>query len=351
VAETQNDESRNNEGLDDLPPATAPVVGLAPLPTQPLISEEQSARYMRWVQGELNRIDRSKARPAFLWHYTTGQGAIDIITSGTLWTTQVSCLNDSTEFTHASVVLRQAMVNLINDPAAPDDKRDLYRRRLEISQAQTLPTAPNYPFFVACFSEDGDDLSQWRAYGGGEGGVALGFHPSNLLQWGPENRMLLPVQYERNVQDEQARRVLDAVYDYFVQDVASRHQGERAECENQFFLAWGVWLNYLAPIFKNDAFRGEKEWRIVKQVQLNDLNNLRQLKFRQRQSMISRHFPLALGGSASLPCPHLPLSAVTIGPSRYKLISEESIRLLLITRGYDLNAVNVTSSPTPFQAH
>ena len=30
-------------------------------------------------------------------------------------------------------------------------------------------------WFVACFTEDGDDLSQWRGYGGGEGGYLIEF--------------------------------------------------------------------------------------------------------------------------------------------------------------------------------
>src|ERR1700730_7305983 len=36
-----------------------------------------------------------------LYHYTTGENLVRIITSQQLWCTQISCLNDTTEFTYA----------------------------------------------------------------------------------------------------------------------------------------------------------------------------------------------------------------------------------------------------------
>jgi hypothetical protein len=239
------------------------------------------------------------------------------------------------------------MVNLVADPSAPTEQQELFRRCLQ--RPYQPDPAPNYPFFVACFSEDGDDLSQWRAYCGGEGGISLGFLPADLIRQWPDNRVLLPVEYCKNLQEQEARRVLDAIYEAYQRDAPNGNEAD-VQWELQFLAAWGMSLNYLAPIFKNDAFQSEKEWRIIKEVTLNDLNQLRQLKFRQRKSMITRHYPLALGQHL-FPSPRLPIRAVKIGPSRHKAISEQSMKLFLIIQGYDISNVSVTCSTAPFQAH
>ena len=51
-------------------------------------------------------------------------------------------------------------------------------------------------WFVACFSEDNDDLSQWRAYGGGEGGYAIGFNSLHLRKLGNQFMLLGKVEYD-----------------------------------------------------------------------------------------------------------------------------------------------------------
>lgn len=40
----------------------------------------------------------------------------------------------------------------------------------------------NAGYFVACFSEVEDDLSQWRGYGGGDCGYAIGFRSHGILE-------------------------------------------------------------------------------------------------------------------------------------------------------------------------
>lgn len=57
-----------------------------------------------------NRLnpDGSPIRP-LLWHYTSGQNLINILREGEIWTTQVACLNDSTEILHAAKVFREAL--------------------------------------------------------------------------------------------------------------------------------------------------------------------------------------------------------------------------------------------------
>src|SRR5271166_1213817 len=115
-----------------------------------------------------------------LYHYTTGENFIKIIQSGELWATQAACLNDATELIYAVEQLKQR-VNAKMD--APHNKIiDPILTRL--GEALSDPSAETSPVFVACFSERRDDLSQWRAYSGGEGGYAIQFEPMKLREAG-----------------------------------------------------------------------------------------------------------------------------------------------------------------------
>jgi hypothetical protein len=68
------------------------------------------------------------------------------------------------------------------------------------------------------------------------------------------------------------------------------------------------------------------------------------LRFRQRQSMLARHLPLALRSNNGL----LPIG---VGPSRHKAISKVSVGDLLASKGYPEPVYGkVRVSEIPFQA-
>src|ERR1700723_398094 len=132
-----------------------------------------------------------------LYHYTTGEGLVGILSSKQLWCTQISCLNDTTEFTYAIEEFQKLVRTRLTEQHHPI--QELFLRGLE--QYLSAPDAERSQFFVTCFSEREDDLSQWRAYSGGEGGYAIQFdriklflselprHPSDAAQ------ILMRVQY------------------------------------------------------------------------------------------------------------------------------------------------------------
>jgi hypothetical protein len=107
-----------------------------------------------------------------LYHYTTASGLLDITSSCQIWATHVRHLNDSSEYYHA--------LDLVNDS-------------LEGQLRQISWEFPDYPpdvilegvreldVFVACFSEEENLLSQWRAYCP-EGGYSIGFMPHQFQQ-------------------------------------------------------------------------------------------------------------------------------------------------------------------------
>jgi hypothetical protein len=111
--------------------------------------------------------------PAVLYHYTTQRGLLGIATSKSLWATSVHRLADSTEFSGASDLGRVQITQSLH-----------YDAELAQHLRQALDSIARVHIYVCCFSEEGDLLSQWRAYCRDGGGVSLGFDPMELRSIG-----------------------------------------------------------------------------------------------------------------------------------------------------------------------
>jgi hypothetical protein len=138
------------------------------------ITDDDFAAYGLWCAPHVAAFNPVPSSP--LYHYTAGTGLIEIIKSGELWSTQVACLNDSSELLYPIEFLQTKVRERLRSPVGAEIQFLLER----IDAGLTEPKIATEGRFLACFSEDGDDLSQWRAYGGGEGGYAIEFDSEKL---------------------------------------------------------------------------------------------------------------------------------------------------------------------------
>ncbi len=106
--------------------------------------------------------------PQTLYHYTSQQGLIGIVSADELWATDIRYLNDSSEFTYAVQLAYKALREWKHtDLAYYQAFRKLAEERLRESGSSIL---------VASLSEEGDLLSQWRGYCSPGPGFAIGFN-------------------------------------------------------------------------------------------------------------------------------------------------------------------------------
>jgi hypothetical protein len=140
------------------------------------VTQEEINEYLSFVSTQF--ASSGVKAQSTIWHYTSGEGLIGIIKSSEFWLTQISCVNDATEIRYSRSLLLQA-IQLLREAERPtDDEAILYD---EAINGLSIDVAPTSEWFIGCLSTNGDDLSQWRAYGGGEGGYAIGFDTSTLL--------------------------------------------------------------------------------------------------------------------------------------------------------------------------
>ncbi len=182
--------------------------------------------------------------PSVLYHYTDAHGLLGILDHKQLWLTHHSFLNDSNEIQYGMKLIRQVVPDLSSP--IPQDSFEEW-----IEKCDTREERAKDQTYIACFSEHGDQLSQWRAYADDGLGFAVGFSFTVLEQvageegwcFGPDR-----VIYDKERQVELLREAID---NGFVE-----HNGEIIEF-------WDGLLDDHSRTFKEAAFSEEKEWRMT----------------------------------------------------------------------------------------
>ncbi|CAA7626016.1 conserved hypothetical protein [Candidatus Terasakiella magnetica] len=295
--------------------------------------------------GELFNRTFTYPLPPVLWHYTNGTSLISILESGRLFATQLACLNDQTEYRYSVNLYRQAMLALW--PSAKSTETEhLFGLIDEHLSPERYATSRN-EWFVTCFSEMRDDLSQWRAYGGGENGYAIGFDTMALAQGIlAHSSWMVPVRYDKAANESLVANIAQATIRHFHEGFARRPGADPKDWALTFLIAWTKEIGYFAPFLKDPAFAAEKEWRIAHELNSGDILNM---KYLQRTALMSRHIPLPYPPPTEPNSKLLPIKEILVGPGRHQTVSRISVGDLLLTCGYPKDAIPVTLSSIPFQ--
>jgi len=305
------------------------------------VKKEDVAAYSDFCRHHFLQIASRSSFPE-LYHYTTGNGLISILESGSLWATQIACLNDSKELLYSVDLLLSSVIKRKKEAhsAEVDLLLDAMERELRDSGTETVGA------FVICFSQRRDDLSQWRAYSGGEGGYCLQFDFAKLHQGAHDvGGFIVPVEYDLVKQEIFAADVVKWTETFFIQGLDNKRAPSREKWLEEFLRCWFQHISYFAPLFKHPSFRDEQEWRILYYLKDSDVPNMR---FHPRPTMISRHIPMKFAPPNDSGYRALPVVGVIVGPSRHKEISRISVGDILKSRGYP-GSVPVILSDIPFR--
>jgi hypothetical protein len=149
-----------------------PVRQLAPWAniTLPDVLERAAQDYVDWADKYLKALERRTVIRKPLYHYTDASGLKGIIENDEIWFTDYHYLNDPSELRHgiflAHATIKAARLNAGHAETLCDMMTDLFAHDNFDSQLQ---------FLIACFSRDGDELGQWRAYADNGRGFAIKF--------------------------------------------------------------------------------------------------------------------------------------------------------------------------------
>ncbi len=194
-------------------------------------------------------IGGKKDREPVLYHYTTYPGLEGIVRSKSLWCSKIQFLNDRTELKDGFQILKAVCQSRAKEHA------------LILEILNRINAYESINVFVCSFTEERDLLSQWRGYGG-NGGVSIEFSFNKLLQHAERAAfMLMKVIYDPS---EKWKKTED-----FLERIVFRNSDPSLTADQ-------VIASFLptAMCLKNQAFREEKEWRLMSRPTNNYDQNL-----------------------------------------------------------------------------
>jgi hypothetical protein len=184
---------------------------------------------------------------------------------------------------------------------------------------------------VGSFSQECDQLSQWRAYTGGGVGYSIGFNFGMLKSFADEQKYELArcfyTQSEHNVlADGVVTKIKKTLADQSV-DIAL------AVCAHEVLR--------FAPRVKHPSFSEEQEWRLTKEVGTEEGEG--QVKFRAGKSMLVPYGQFGLRDEYD----NTPITEIVVGPTPHMDLSKRSVERLLLT--HDMGHVAIIESTVPFR--
>jgi hypothetical protein len=127
--------------------------------------------------------DPDATRPTEFFHYTSIEGLKGILENRCLWSTHFEYMNDSTEVIYGQTLTSEVIQERI--VKCSEITQVFLHQMFGLNDIIYRGTA----IYLSCLCEDGDLLSQWRSYGSGGGGCAIGFKPRLISHGG---KLMLP---------------------------------------------------------------------------------------------------------------------------------------------------------------
>ena len=183
-----------------------------------------------------------------LYHCCGLDAFLSIIKNSTLWLSDIRKSNDYLECVYCRDKINEKIRGFLEDDKEALEAWDFgYNINSDLSMDMIS--------YVACFSENKDQLSQWRGYADNGAGIAVGFSResfADLKEAAPSHISFRKVIYDEKEQEKFIERIaresIKAMETKPVAQVA-------AELNQNYRLQF--------PVLKNASFEEEAEWRII----------------------------------------------------------------------------------------
>jgi Protein of unknown function (DUF2971) len=253
-------------------------------------------------------------QPEILYHYTSPTGLLGMLTHREIWASDCSFLNDTAELVYADRIVKEVISELKDSKTvntANIDKLDAIQNLIDSDLAiSALSTS---------FSENGDLLSQWRAYCPISGGYSVGFRLKIRGQLGaPFSFTLLPCIYDPSRQKKIVENLLRMV-------TISRASPDESQSSFELF------YRFVRPAIKHPSFSEEKEWRLLS---VDPLETIHEMKYRPGTPFMIPYHPISF--------PKESVKEIIVGPCGHISIAAKSVRQMISSHGFSDITVKVS---------
>lgn len=214
----------------------------------------------------------ARERPKKVYHYCSLETFFSIFSNSTIRLSNISKSNDTEEITYLLPKITRFCAKLFNkyNDELPDNyklQKDFINDAFDIKFGET-----SLNFYVMCFSEEPDLLSQWRGYANDACGVSIGFSTEVFYP--------LARSIRSSYNFSQVRYSLSDLYDlikkYTVEKIEQNFTGNAQHDSLVLLNTVDTTISmilYNSILYKNPNFNEEKEWRLV----YNPFGNIRKV--------------------------------------------------------------------------
>ncbi len=307
-------------------------------------------------QGHQHAVNRTE--PVLLYHYTTQDGLLGIIEKQEFWATDVRFLNDTEEF-ESGIKIAIPMSQQASSVSGEDGQKtvDYFKDILRFSFSKwpiysvsltgplkTYETLPN------SIDDPGDRLNMWRGYSGRGIAYSIGL-PSRGYAVNIEGVDLQECSYRQDTKEEYLREAINSFGDLLNECNRTRNEKIRRglpyeQAMNEMRSELDKEVSKILPDLKaqiaackHESFWEEREWRLTVAPPPDHEN----LFHSPGRFGITPRLRIQLRGPDGL----LPIKRIVIGPCPHKDEAMESLKGLLIRKGY--SRVEVSASKIPYR--
>lgn len=263
-----------------------------------------------------------------IYHYTDGAGLLGILGSKSIWCTHLSYLNDASEHKYAWSIYSDLLSRALFTRREVDP-RFAQAALMCLNRQQDKEAALMHPrrYFVASFSEKGDDLAQWRGYAGAGPRFAIGFRKSELEKLlSLEGMRLGKINYDAALaQEDMFGRFLAAAAELKSKWLAPEtgYANPMDINPSEYNELNGKVVEDVAPLLKHWKFREEAEWRLFSDEQQLEKFREKTVHFRVGKSFLVPYISVDLSKLDQ------PVATITVGPTPHPEEARASVMRLL----------------------
>jgi hypothetical protein len=272
--------------------------------------------------------------PNILQHYTSNEGLMGMLSSGSIWATDATFLNDSSEYNLAK--------GLINNYIEEKKTKVSVGCAELLDRSKVFDRVNRDSFFVACFCANPDLLSQWRGYANAGTGYSIGISNAGLVR--SKDLQIRKVVYDLATQKQLVKDLIDRACFTFEKHWSSFtiEQIDEKNAIIPFTMFLSNHFKEFLSTFKHEAFKEENEFRLV--FQFDEKKHRDILKFRPGPDRIIPYIDIPLNRFD--PDMNLvPVVEITCGPTMHPELATKSLHQYLSSSNYFHVEVNKSSVP------
>lgn len=207
-----------------------------------------------------------------LHHYTTSSGLIGIIQKQGFYASPFNSLNDPKELNYGVELIEQACIELTFDQSATNEERTIALAVMNNDFVKAKKYPHHFPTIIlTSFSEDPDNLSQWRSYSDDGFGFSISIDPKAIdFKTQEFETMHSSWSFYKCIYDENIQKQLIRNYILLLSKNITNLKSYGDEVLGNYFL---IILWELVSIFKHPAYKDEKEWRVRTSIEPNRIKN------------------------------------------------------------------------------